>query len=122
MGSLHVDNCSDTENNGLCFAEGRSLERYSVVTALFVIVCVCVFNHLWKIEDEDFLSFYSTLIRTLDVEGNMTIGGLSNFESTLLPPVQIKSHYFVGCMRNLHVNGVPLKPSTALAAYNIIEG
>lgn len=53
---------------------------------------------------------------------NMTVGGLSNFESTLLPPVQIKTHNFVGCMRNLHVNGVPLRPLTALATYKIIDG
>lgn len=62
------------------------------------------------------------MFRTLDVGRNMTVGGLSNFESTLLPPVQIKTHNFVGCMRNLRVNGVPLRPLTALATYKIIDG
>lgn len=52
----------------------------------------------------------------------MTVGGLRNFDSTLLPHAQINTHNFVGCMRNLRVNGIPLRPSTALAAYNVIDG
>lgn len=53
---------------------------------------------------------------------NMTVGGLRNFDAALRPPAQINTHNFVGCMRNLRVNGIPLRPSTALAAYNIIDG
>ncbi|XP_051253136.1 protocadherin Fat 4 isoform X2 [Dicentrarchus labrax] len=87
MGSLHVDNCTDVENNGFCFSQsdGRSLAR------------------------------------TLDVGSNMTFGGLRSFESILLHPAQIKTHDFVGCIRNIHVNGILLRPSMALATYNILD-
>ncbi|TKS80775.1 Protocadherin Fat 4 [Collichthys lucidus] len=87
MGSLHVDNCTDVENDGFCFShsEGRSLAR------------------------------------TLDVGSNMTFGGLRTFESILLHPAQIKTHDFVGCVRNIYVNGILLRPSMALATYNILD-
>ncbi|XP_031719293.1 protocadherin Fat 4 [Anarrhichthys ocellatus] len=87
MGSLHVDNCTDIENNGFCFSrrDGSSLKR------------------------------------TLDVGSNMTFGGTRTFESILLLPAQIKTHDFVGCIRNVYVNGILLRPSMALATYNILD-
>ncbi|KAJ4935482.1 hypothetical protein JOQ06_017015 [Pogonophryne albipinna] len=63
----------------------------------------------------------SSLKRTLDVGSNMTFGGTNTFESVLLHPGQIKTHDFVGCIRNTHVNGILLRPSMALATYNILN-
>lgn len=51
----------------------------------------------------------------------MTFGGLRTFESILLHPAQIKTHDFVGCVRNIYVNGILLRPSMALATYNILD-
>lgn len=60
--------------------------------------------------------------RTLDVgNSNMTFGGLRTVESILLHPAQIKTHDFVGCIRNVHVNGILLRPSMALTTYNILH-
>ncbi|XP_022055843.2 protocadherin Fat 4 isoform X3 [Acanthochromis polyacanthus] len=60
--------------------------------------------------------------RTLDVgNNNMTIGGLRTIDFILLHPTQIKSHDFVGCIRNIHINGILLRPSMALATYNIFD-
>ncbi|XP_041733156.1 protocadherin Fat 4 isoform X2 [Coregonus clupeaformis] len=60
--------------------------------------------------------------RTLDVGGsNMTFGGVRSIESVLLRPGQVQTHDFVGCVRNMKVNGIPLGPSKALAAYNFLE-
>nr|XP_046245043.1 protocadherin Fat 4 [Scatophagus argus] len=59
--------------------------------------------------------------RTLDVGSNMTFGGLRTFESILLHPGQIKTHDFIGCIRNIHVNGILLRPSMALATFNILD-
>ncbi|RVE65013.1 hypothetical protein OJAV_G00132020 [Oryzias javanicus] len=60
--------------------------------------------------------------RTLDVgNNNMTFGGLRTLESILLHPNQIKSHDFVGCIRQVHINGILLRPSMALAAFNIYD-
>ncbi|KAK7883342.1 hypothetical protein WMY93_029516 [Mugilogobius chulae] len=87
MGTLNVDNCTDLENDGFCFAQT-----------------------------------FGILERTLDVGNmNMTFGGLRSTESVLLHPGQTQAHSFVGCMRQIHVNGVQLKPSMALAVYNIHE-
>ncbi|XP_076590536.1 protocadherin Fat 4-like [Chaetodon auriga] len=61
------------------------------------------------------------LERTLDVGSNMTFGGLRTFEPILLHPAQIKTHDFVGCIRNIRVNGILLRPSMALASYNILD-
>ncbi|XP_044058892.1 protocadherin Fat 4 isoform X2 [Siniperca chuatsi] len=33
----------------------------------------------------------------------------------------IKTHDFVGCIHNIHVNGILLRPSMALATYNILD-
>ncbi|KAA8594145.1 hypothetical protein FQN60_004979 [Etheostoma spectabile] len=63
----------------------------------------------------------SSLKRTLDVGSNMTLGGTRTFEPILLHPAQIKTHDFVGCIRNIHVNGILLTPAMALATYNILD-
>ncbi|KAM8902916.1 protocadherin Fat 4 isoform 2-T2 [Spinachia spinachia] len=36
-------------------------------------------------------------------------------------PAQIKTHDFLGCMRNIYVNGILLRPLMALASYNILD-
>ncbi|XP_024861742.1 protocadherin Fat 4 isoform X2 [Kryptolebias marmoratus] len=60
--------------------------------------------------------------RTLDVGNtNMTFGGLRNREFILQHPDQIKTHDFVGCIRNIHVNGMLLRPSVGLATYNVFD-
>ncbi|XP_029027227.1 protocadherin Fat 4 [Betta splendens] len=60
--------------------------------------------------------------RTLDVgNSNMTFGGLRTIELILLQPTHIKSHDFVGCIRNIQVNGILLRPSMALSTYNILD-
>lgn len=51
----------------------------------------------------------------------MTFGGLRTTEAILVHPSQIRTHDFVGCIRNFHVNGILLRPSMALAAYNIFD-
>uniref|UniRef100_A0A3P9I5U1 Si:dkey-1m11.6 n=1 Tax=Oryzias latipes TaxID=8090 RepID=A0A3P9I5U1_ORYLA len=59
---------------------------------------------------------------TLDVgNNNMTFGGLRTLESILWHPDQIKTHDFVGCIRQVHINGILLRPSMALAAFNIFD-
>ncbi|XP_069017360.1 protocadherin Fat 4 isoform X2 [Embiotoca jacksoni] len=88
MGSLHVDNCTDVEENGFCFSKSDG----------------------------------SVSERTLDVgNNNMTFGGLRTIESISLHPSQIKTHDFVGCVRNIRVNGILLRPSMALATYNVLD-
>lgn len=67
-----------------------------------------------------YLPLSLSTIRTLDVGSNMTFGGPRSFESILLHP-QIKTHDFVGCIRNIHVNGILLTPSMALETYNILD-
>lgn len=51
----------------------------------------------------------------------MTFGGLRTTEAILVHPSQIRAHDFVGCIRNFHANGILLRPSMALAAYNIFD-
>ncbi|KAL7400452.1 hypothetical protein ABVT39_012542 [Epinephelus coioides] len=63
----------------------------------------------------------SSLMRTLDVGSNLTFGGTKTFESILLRPAQIKTHDFIGCIRNIHVNGILLRPAMALATYNVLD-
>ncbi|XP_062329447.1 protocadherin Fat 4 [Osmerus eperlanus] len=59
--------------------------------------------------------------RTLDGASNMSLGGVRSIESILQIPTHIQSHDFVGCLRNVKVNGIPLVPSKALATYNILQ-
>ncbi|CAJ1065064.1 protocadherin Fat 4 isoform X1 [Xyrichtys novacula] len=66
-------------------------------------------------------SMGSNSARTLDVSSNMTFGGLRTVETILLQPGQIKTHDFVGCIRNIYVNGILLRPSVALASFNILD-
>lgn len=51
----------------------------------------------------------------------MTVGGLRTFEAVSLHPTQIKTHDFVGCIRNIHVNGILLRQSMAITTYNILD-
>ncbi|XP_056230340.1 protocadherin Fat 4 isoform X2 [Seriola aureovittata] len=60
--------------------------------------------------------------RSLDVGNSyITFGGLRTIEFILLHPAQIKTHDFVGCIRNIHVNGIQLTQSMALVTYNILD-
>ncbi|XP_021166267.2 protocadherin Fat 4-like [Fundulus heteroclitus] len=60
--------------------------------------------------------------RTLDVGNtNMTFGGLRSLELILQHPSQIMTHDFVGCIRNIHINGILLGPSSGLAKYNVFD-
>uniref|UniRef100_A0A3P8XR24 EGF-like domain-containing protein n=2 Tax=Esox lucius TaxID=8010 RepID=A0A3P8XR24_ESOLU len=60
--------------------------------------------------------------RTLDAgSNNLSFGGVRSMESILLRPGQVQTHDFVGCVRNIKINGVPLGPAKALVAYNILE-
>lgn len=51
----------------------------------------------------------------------MTFGGLRNALLILQHPNQIKTHDFVGCFRNININGMLLKPSAGLATYNVFN-
>ena len=76
-------------------------------------VCFIFMNNLYVILHET---------RTLDVGGsNVTFGGLRTVEFILQHPAQIKTHDFVGCIRNIHVNGFLLRAAMALATYNILD-
>ncbi|XP_016528841.1 protocadherin Fat 4-like [Poecilia formosa] len=60
--------------------------------------------------------------RTLDVGNtNMTFGGLRSLEVILQHPSPIKTHDFVGCIRNIQINGILLRPSSGLATYNVFN-
>uniref|UniRef100_A0A3Q1G5Y9 Cadherin domain-containing protein n=1 Tax=Acanthochromis polyacanthus TaxID=80966 RepID=A0A3Q1G5Y9_9TELE len=96
------------------YHKGRSK---AVITKFkFLFVCMGILVSIIS------LSLSLCLIRTLDVgNNNMTIGGLRTIDFILLHPTQIKSHDFVGCIRNIHINGILLRPSMALATYNIFD-
>lgn len=94
-------------------------QRGSRVIIIATLALIIAFNLLFNNKLSLCLSSY--IIRTLDVGSNMTFGGLRDIESILLHPAQIKTHDFVGCIRNIHVNGILLKPSMAFAAYNILD-
>ncbi|XP_072315856.1 protocadherin Fat 4 [Eucyclogobius newberryi] len=69
-----------------------------------------------------FLQTFGIQERTLDVGNmNMLFGGLRNMEPVVLRPGQTQTHSFVGCMRQIYVNGVQLRPSMALDINNIHE-
>ncbi|XP_028817903.1 protocadherin Fat 4 isoform X2 [Denticeps clupeoides] len=60
--------------------------------------------------------------RTLDVgSGNLTFGGVKSIDILLLWPHHVKTHDFVGCMRNIKVNNLVLEASKALSTYNVLE-
>ncbi|KAG5837527.1 hypothetical protein ANANG_G00240250 [Anguilla anguilla] len=60
--------------------------------------------------------------RTLDVgSSNMTFGGTRSLDAILLRPARVRTHDFVGCVRNAKVNNIPLDPSRALASYNVLD-
>ncbi|KAI5624969.1 protocadherin Fat 4-like, partial [Silurus asotus] len=60
--------------------------------------------------------------RTLDVRSNyLTVGGVKSIDVILLRPYQVRTHNFVGCVRNMKLNDVLLDTSKALASYKILE-
>ncbi|XP_066533870.1 protocadherin Fat 4 [Hoplias malabaricus] len=60
--------------------------------------------------------------RTLDVRtNNLTIGGVKAIDVIVLRPSQVRTHEFVGCMRNIKVNNVLLDTSKALASNKILD-
>lgn len=64
----------------------------------------------------------SLSLRILNVGSeNMTFGGLRSIEALLVHPGQVRTHDFVGCVRNIHVNGRALTPAMALRAHNILQ-
>ncbi|XP_053728200.1 protocadherin Fat 4 [Synchiropus splendidus] len=60
--------------------------------------------------------------KTLDVnDNNMTVGGLRSVASLSLSSAPVQTHDFVGCIRNIYVNGIVMRLSTALAANNVLN-
>ncbi|XP_028656704.2 protocadherin Fat 4 [Erpetoichthys calabaricus] len=58
--------------------------------------------------------------RTLDVgSNNMVFGGIKSIDSILSRPGQVRSNDFIGCVKNMRLNGIPLEPSQALTYRNI---
>ncbi|KAG7478673.1 protocadherin Fat 4-like [Solea senegalensis] len=93
-----------------------SVRRIGSMGSLHVDNCTDVENSGFCFSQSD----SSSSERTLDVgNNNMTFGGMRTIEFISLQPAPIKTHDFVGCIRNIHVNGIQLRPSTALATYNI---
>jgi len=73
-------------------------------------------------EHKSLLWFYHLSLRILNVGSeNMTFGGLRSIEVLLVHPGQVRTHDFVGCVRNIHVNGRALTPAMALRAHNILQ-
>ncbi|KAG7321649.1 hypothetical protein KOW79_014507 [Hemibagrus wyckioides] len=60
--------------------------------------------------------------RTLDVRtNNLTLGSVKSIDVILLRPYQVRTHNFVGCVRNMKLNDVLLDTSKALASHKILE-
>ncbi|XP_072547580.1 protocadherin Fat 4 [Salminus brasiliensis] len=60
--------------------------------------------------------------RTLDIRtNNLTFGGVKAIDVILLRPSQVRTHDFVGCMRNMKVNNVLLDAVKAMASNKILE-
>ncbi|XP_026790947.3 protocadherin Fat 4 isoform X2 [Pangasianodon hypophthalmus] len=60
--------------------------------------------------------------RTLEVRtNNLTLGAVKSIDVILLRPYQVRTHNFVGCVRNMKVNDVLLDISKALASHKILE-
>ncbi|XP_060682957.1 protocadherin Fat 4 [Hemiscyllium ocellatum] len=59
--------------------------------------------------------------RTLDLEKNrMVFGGIKLIEPILLRPDQVKSHDFIGCIKEFRLNNIPVKFAEALSSNNIL--
>ncbi|KAG9264646.1 protocadherin Fat 4-like [Astyanax mexicanus] len=60
--------------------------------------------------------------RTLDIRThNLTVGGVKTIDVILLRSGQVRTHDFVGCMRNMKVNNVLLDAFSALTSNKILE-
>ncbi|MBN3325381.1 FAT4 protein, partial [Atractosteus spatula] len=60
--------------------------------------------------------------RTLDVgSNNMMFGGIKSIDPILHRPSQVRTDDFIGCVKNVRLNGIPLDLSRALASYNVLE-
>ncbi|MGH0184637.1 UNVERIFIED_CONTAM: hypothetical protein FKN15_015775 [Acipenser sinensis] len=60
--------------------------------------------------------------RTLDVgSNNMVFGGMKSIDPILRRPGQVRTDDFIGCVKNIRLNGVPLEPSQALISHNILD-
>uniref|UniRef100_A0A3B1K3V8 Si:dkey-1m11.6 n=1 Tax=Astyanax mexicanus TaxID=7994 RepID=A0A3B1K3V8_ASTMX len=59
---------------------------------------------------------------TLDIRThNLTVGGVKTIDVILLRSGQVRTHDFVGCMRNMKVNNVLLDAFSALTSNKILE-
>ncbi|XP_072333062.1 protocadherin Fat 4-like isoform X2 [Scyliorhinus torazame] len=59
--------------------------------------------------------------RTLDLDKNsMVFGGIKSIDPILLRPDQVKTHDFIGCVKELQLNNVPVKFAEALSSNNIL--
>ncbi|KAG9348483.1 hypothetical protein JZ751_002218, partial [Albula glossodonta] len=60
--------------------------------------------------------------RTLDVgSSHMMFGGVRSMDEILPRLTQVRTHDFVGCVRNAKVNTIPLDASQAIVSYNILD-
>jgi len=58
--------------------------------------------------------------RTLEVSSNnMTFGGVKSIDVIL--QMQIRTHDFVGCMRNIQVNNIGPDSLKSLASQNVLD-
>nr|XP_015806508.2 protocadherin Fat 4-like isoform X1 [Nothobranchius furzeri] len=103
-------------------ADGRfhsvTVRRIGNMGSLLVDNCTDVENNGFCFSESD----GTIMERTLDV-GNtkMTFGGLRTHQFLLQHPNQIKSHDFVGCIRNIYINGKLLRPTMGLAVHNVVD-
>ncbi|XP_067890511.1 protocadherin Fat 4-like [Heterodontus francisci] len=59
--------------------------------------------------------------RTLDLDkNNMVFGGIKSIDPILLRPDQVKTHDFIGCIKEFKLNSVPVKFAEALSSSNIL--
>ncbi|XP_041054608.1 protocadherin Fat 4 [Carcharodon carcharias] len=59
--------------------------------------------------------------RTLDLDKNsITFGGIKSIDPILLRPDQAKTHDFIGCIKELKLNNVPIEFAEALSSNNIL--
>ncbi|XP_067842781.1 protocadherin Fat 4-like [Heptranchias perlo] len=59
--------------------------------------------------------------RTLDLDKNsMVFGGVKSIDPILLRPDQVKTDDFIGCIKEVKLNSVPVKFAEALSSYNIL--
>ncbi|XP_015241891.1 PREDICTED: protocadherin Fat 4-like isoform X2 [Cyprinodon variegatus] len=95
-----------------------TVRRIGNMGSLIVDNCTDVENNGFCFSEDDGIISE----RTLDVGiTNLTFGGMRSLELILQHPNQIKTHDFVGCIRNIYINGILLRPSFGLATYNVFN-